>query len=391
MASRLNVWPEAPSRSDGRLVLSARLEGGSGLPDRLWYDMPEHYGPWLTPRADPWLLSLLFAAMQQPCDLTIHGRVSRSLLANLERFQEIWCRWLPAHYQAVALEAASEEEESAPDGAAVMAFTGGIDSCFTAFRQARMPAGRRALDIRAGLNVMGFDVPLCDRAQFAAVWARTDRLLGSLGIEPLYVVTNLRELPGNWAYTHGAGIAAALCWLAGRFRAGVIAGTAPLSMLQWPVGSHALTDPLLGSRGFPIVHDGVEFHREEKARVVAQWPQAMEELRVCWVSQQRDRNCGKCYKCIRTKLGFMANGLPLPATLNPAPSLDEIRAWRVDQEWQRADLRHLIECARRSGLGHETWVRTLAALCRRRERRARLRGLARRILPDRTLVREMPP
>jgi len=153
--------------------------------------------------------------------------------------------------------------------------------------------------------------------------------------------------------------------LSGRFSTGVIASTIPLGKLAHPLGSHRLTDPLMSSNRFLIVHDGAEFERDEKVRLLAGWPQAMADLRVCWEGKQRDRNCGRCYKCIRTKLCFMVNGLPVPPALGRPPPESEIQSWRLTEEWQLAEIDVLIEHARRSNQDAQPWFEALLSFQRK--------------------------
>jgi ABC-type nitrate/sulfonate/bicarbonate transport system substrate-binding protein len=363
---KIDLWPEPPKTAEGRVVLGCRLEGPADLPGRLWYAAEERAAPWLTPLADPWALSALFTAMGRGATLSVHGPVSRSLLANLWLFQKIWAAWSPGAYTPVDVEAERELDPGAAEGAeALLAFSGGVDSCFSALRGVRGRWGRGR--IAAGLTVHGFDVPIAERAQFAGVRAKAARLLGSLGLESLTLETNVRELPGIWNQVHGAATAAALHWFAGRFAAGVVASTLPLARAATPYGTHLLTDQLLGSLRFPILHDGADSARLDKVVPLAGWPEAMENLRVCWEGSRKDRNCGVCEKCIRTKLEFLANGLELPATLTPAPTADEILGWNIKKEWQMRQIDGLIERSREKGLAASPWFPPLL------ERRRRLR------------------
>jgi len=58
--------------------------------------------------------------------------------------------------------------------------------------------------------------------------------------------------------------------------------------------------------------DGATHSRTEKVKEIADWKVGIDNLRVCWQGGQKDRNCGKCEKCIRTQLNFLATGNPIP-------------------------------------------------------------------------------
>jgi hypothetical protein len=230
--------------------------------------------------------------------------------------------------------------------------------------------------VAAGLTVHGFDVPLSDADPFARVRAKAARLLRSLGIAPLAIATNVRDLPIDWNHAHGAATAAALHWFSGRFAAGVVASTMMLGRPARPFGSQLLTDPLLGSLAFPILHDGAEVPRIEKIAALARWPEAAANLRVCWEGPARDENCGVCEKCIRTKLEYLACGASLPQTLWGVPTAEEIRGWTIREPWQVRQIDQILERAARSGLSDAPWIPPLLEKRRDLRRRARRQALA---------------
>jgi hypothetical protein len=151
---------EPTIRSNGVLRLSAGLVHPDGSEDRLWWELPEAWGEALTPWADPWVIGLVFPIMQQDAPVHIEGRVSPSLLANLELFMKIWERWAPGKYRSVPL-TADVEVELPPvrdPGLAVTSFSGGVDSCFTVYQHSRCQAGRLTRRLGAGIVQHGFDV-----------------------------------------------------------------------------------------------------------------------------------------------------------------------------------------------------------------------------------------
>ena len=75
---------------------------------------------------------------------------------------------------------------------ALLALSGGLDSSFTLWRHVKQDAPPTAIDIRAGLFVHGFDIPLDDPDTFARAADKVAATLGSVGVSPLSVVTNAR-------------------------------------------------------------------------------------------------------------------------------------------------------------------------------------------------------
>lgn len=73
-------------------------------------------------------------------------------------------------------------------------------------------------------------------------------------------------------------------------------------------GSTPLMDPLFSGSSLRIEHDGARLSRLEKVRLLAPWPEAINSVRVCFVNRPGELNCGRCEKCIRTKVELAAVG-----------------------------------------------------------------------------------
>ena len=65
--------------------------------------------------------------------------------------------------------------------------------------------------------------------------------------------------------------------------------------------------------------------RLEKVRDLANWPTALEALRVCPARLEDGGNCGKCEKCLRTRLELLAAGVEQTSALGP--SLTPVELW----------------------------------------------------------------
>ncbi len=131
------------------------------------------------------------------------------------------------------------------------------------------------------------------------------------GIEAIPILTNLWWLidDGNFFSErwHGAMYLSAACFLSRRFNQLYIASSFNASTLR-PWGSHPLSDPYYSSAHFQIVHDGMGNSRFEKTRFVADWPVAVDNVRVCQNDDHATANCGTCEKCIWTATAFVAFG-----------------------------------------------------------------------------------
>ena len=67
----------------------------------------------------------------------------------------------------------------------------------------------------------------------------------------------------------------------------------------------------------------------------------MNNLRVCWQGELKDRNCGKCEKCVRTKLNFLACNRDVPEYFPESVSIEKIlqrvviKKDAIRGEWQQ--------------------------------------------------------
>jgi hypothetical protein len=119
-----------------------------------------------------------------------------------------------------------------------------------------------------------------------------------------------------------------------------------------------MSDWLLGSASFEIIHDGAAHNRLEKVRRLTQWAEALDNLRVCLEDPRHDRNCGRCRKCLLTYLAFRVLDVE-PRCFETTPSTAALREWAGHFTSHRlfvADMRAIVEEADRRGL-QEPWVR----------------------------------
>lgn len=329
--SVLHIWPEPIQRRDGSIIVAATIE----RPDRdrqvLWYSIPESQEHNLLKNSDLFVTGSIYLLMQAGHDVLVHGEVSPSLLRNLDEYQTAWVGWVPELHQ-VTIRADKEAEPVflQPREEAVAAFSGGVDSCFTAFRHARSAGLRFPYHLKAGVMVHGFDIPLAPPEVFASAALRSKALLSSLGLELIPVATNYRALVDNWSHSYGPALVSCLMLFSGRFRVGLIGqGLNYSESCLMHEGSNPFTDPLLSHDQFKIVPDGTGFERAAKIDAMRKWGEFRDHLRVCWQGEDKDRNCCVCEKCIRNILTFRALGLGLPACFPQDVEDEAIKTFRM--------------------------------------------------------------
>lgn len=374
----MNLWPQEWKESDEKITVGAVLERDDGTRQPLWYRFPITAKTSLTRSCDPFVLGSVFTTMRSGKRLTVHGSVSPSLLRNLDEFQSAWSLWHPGFYKKVDITADREQEPPKSETfASVMGFSGGVDSSFTALRHRKGHAGRQQRNIVAGVMAHGFDIPLNEAEAFAGAAEKARKMLASLDMEFIPVVTNFRDLKDVWEHTFTTGVASCLALLQGRFAAGVMASSYAYSHLVLAHEANPLTDPMMSSDSFPIIHDGAGFLRLDKTREVAQWPEARKYLRVCWEGKQKDRNCCHCQKCITNILYFRIAGQQHMECFERDLTDDDIARIRYHDTAMTASSQRLINVARAEGV-NASWVHALEVSLRRHRWRHAWKSFRRR-------------
>lgn len=338
----------------------------------VWWEVSDVAAPELV-RHDMAATAFIHRAMHHRQNLHIDGPVSASLLEALEDYTALWPIWRPGYYHRVSVTAAEELPDEAPaTRKAVAAFSGGVDASFTLWRHVSKSAGRRTREIAMAALIHGFDIPLEGGAIENA--ERTARaMLDSVGVPLAIVRTNWQtDVCLDWEMEFGAGLSSALRIWQGEVSSALLGSDEDYGHLVAPWGSHPISNPMLSSSDFRVVYDAGEFTRSEKVAGMRDWPAGLQNLRVCWQGPRTGKNCGVCEKCIRTKLNFLAVGIPLPDSLPGTPTAEQIRGLRLDKAIQVQYLLEILEMAKARGLS-DPWMNSVQDLIRRTRVRHQLR------------------
>jgi len=314
----IDLFPQALKSDENGKTRSCLLQqttmGESITEQELWFAYPINLPMPEDNNCDSYLLATLLPAMQLRAAIRVHGSVSHELLANLTELQYVWNKWLPERYFIIDIQVDRIRARDVQVEGAIAAFSGGVDAQFTAYRHATGRAGYATRDIKAGVFVHGFDIPLDDTEGFDSAVEIATKVLSDINVDLLPVKTNVRALWSiDWEEYHAAAIASVLCGLKRYAGIGLIGSGDSYDVLLTPWGSHPITDPLLSGGNFRIIHDGAGFCRSEKLIILSSWSIGIRNLRVCWAGNRHDRNCGHCEKCVRTRLNLLLAGVDNPA------------------------------------------------------------------------------
>lgn len=332
---------------------------------KLWWEItgPTQVLPPPLTVHDMAVTAVVFIAMRQGENLHIEGPVSESMLESVEDLIASWVNLRPDLYQRINVTAAEEVPDNAlpvpPRGVAIAAFSGGLDSSFTVWRHANGGVGRRTRRLFAGALIHGLDVPLSAERAFAIAYANADDTLKSINVPMVVIRTNWKtEGCTHWEMEFGTGVSTCLRNWQGVVDTALLGSDEDYLRIVMPWGGNPLTYAMLSSTGFKVVYDGGEFARSEKAEGIKDWEVGLRSLRVCWEGPITGHNCGKCEKCLRTKMNFLAVGTPLPLSLPGMPTTSQVFSIRAKASAQMALLYEILDIAKGRGI-NEPWVGAL--------------------------------
>lgn len=307
------MWSLSPSEASGSRAILRNAE--LDLEEEIWFEGPDIAST--AASMDPFLIGVLQRVMLTGGNLSVNGGVSRSLLFGLKEWQAAWLAWKPARYKPVRIRPKFYSEDINVDRTdGLLAFSGGVGALYS-LAKAMAPTSEGDVYVRRLLLVIGLDIGLGDEEASAAAVASATALAAAADCELAVLRTNVRQFIPYWEDGFALAVAASLHFGRNTESHGLIASSEPYAKLILPWGSNPVTDHLLSSNAFRIVHDGASASRQQKVDFIANWPLAKRYVRVCWQADSRGNNCGKCEKCVRTRANFALAGVP---SLEAVPS-----------------------------------------------------------------------
>jgi hypothetical protein len=287
------------------------------------------------PIADAFLSACFpLAAVHGEARVRIEGRPCPMLVEGLRTAHAWWASWggMPTTGPEIEpLRRCRSRHFSAPRRA-IACLSGGVDGLHMLLRNHQLYCPNDPGYIREVLLIHGFDIGKRARdpenERFRMAFRLLEPLAAEAGVQIASCYTNLRHLPtqpGFWTYRHnGAALAAVGHAAAPGPSFFFIGGTFKVSN-PVPMGSHPAVDGLYSSQRVTVLHDGAWLSRLEKVRDLATWPAAIAALRVCPEGPPDRPNCGRCEKCLRTRLELLVAGVEATEVLGP--SLTPVELW----------------------------------------------------------------
>jgi len=287
------------------------------------------------PCADAFLAACFpLAALHGEARVRIEEKPCPMLVEGLRTAHAWWASWGGMHSRPPTIETPAPGRCRTLTAArrAVSCLSGGVDGLHTLMHNRRLYRKGDPAYIREALFIHGFDIGKRPRdpenERFRTALGCLEPVAAEAGVRLIPCRTNLRHLPskpGFWANRHNGAAFAAVGHAATLGPAYLFVGGTYHVSNPVPVGSHPAVDGLFSSQRLTVIHDGSRFSRLEKVRDLASWPTALAALRVCPGNGGDQPNCGRCEKCLRTRLELLAAGVEETAAFGP--SLTAVELW----------------------------------------------------------------
>ena len=309
---------------DGQYRVQAEVEHETrNARETVFFSVPAEQAAWIRPEPNAFMMGTAIAAMWNgEARLEIEGGVDPQLSSRLTLAMRLLKRWhkSPLHPVRIVAPAATRPLPDIPQSTTALFLSGGVDSLSALYWNAsQYPMGdpRR---VGVAFFVHGLDVGDPNKPDRLDVWnlgiQHLSALCRELGVELVTVKVNLRNLAMSWrlygGWQHASLLAAIAHAASSRIHRCIIAPDYSMEHIPHPHGSHPWLNSYFGADFLGITTGDMEqFSRVEKIRFLSTHPGVLDTLRVCWDSAAIPEgylNCGRCLKCVRTMLAFMACG-----------------------------------------------------------------------------------
>jgi hypothetical protein len=262
-------------------------------------------------------------------------RPSAAFLANVRSAIAHMCTWwgyAPLVFRdakGVVADLPAAAALPVQDGALALFFSGGVDSFHSLTRNP---------GIRAIVFIIGFDMGLDQRPVWETLARNHQALAEERGIRLIRVFTNLRQHRAlgkghmDLKHYHGAILATVAHALHQDASRWLISASFTHSNPQ-PWGSHPDLDWRWGSERVTLTHFGADLWRAQKLVSMTDHALVDRHLHVCFTDPTTAGNCGRCEKCVRTRLIYHCE-IPgrrcerMPETVGLAQAIDSLRKLR---------------------------------------------------------------
>jgi len=281
----------------------------------IYFGTTEAYAQGISCDPHAFLLACIMPAMR--CGekrIYIDAEICPELKAGLEMVVCLTCHWYGGDRQPVTIDVRPlKTVPSRPTSPkAGFFFSGGVDSMSTLRgNRLRYPESHPGY-IKDGFLIYGIEnyESTSSKKQLEAFNLHISALgnvAKAANIELIPVYTNVKSIDAElekdwifWEYEFQGTVLAAVAYaFSSRITEVFIASTCDIQSLG-PMASHPMTDPNFSSSYLRVHHDNFALSRLDKVKLISDWPEALDNLKVCFLNSSDLLNCGQCEKCLRT-------------------------------------------------------------------------------------------
>ena len=311
------------NEEDDNFIIKTALINFNDITEEIYVKLPISEKEYITDLLDPFVIMSIYKMMRVGGDCHVKGKVSKSLLDNLENFCNCWIVWRPDLYKPIKI-IADEEADDIPkklNNDAITCFSGGLDACFTVYSHYKKLAGRNNKNIKKAIMIHGADIPLKNKEEFNIAFSSSKNILDDINIPLVPVESNYRKYGHYWEMEYISLFMCILYLYSDYYCFSLFASSVTFNSKEYG-SSNSLSNRFLSSNNFRMVTDGEFFSRTEKSNFVKDWKACLDNIRVCWEGEDKSKNCGLCEKCQRTILNFYVVGQNNIPVLNNNIQLD---------------------------------------------------------------------
>lgn len=286
-----------------RVQCPIETRGGERI---LWYELEARFKDYLTlERLDAFVSGLILFAMQHNEPVEVEGTLSNKLAYNLKYYMHVLKSFYP-DWHVVPLKIINLDplNKTARGHSIGSSFTTGIDSFTTLLDNFKNEKNRdkKITHLLFGNVGQPGGEGMNDRELFQKNLANIKKSAKHLNLDLVVVDSNVGEFytKDHFSDSHGPRIMSCALLLQKLFSIYYIPSSFKYADI-FPQGTTPLADHLLSTEVLEMVHDGAQYSRIEKTRLISDWDVAHSHLTVCNYNFQLGKiNCSNCDKCLRT-------------------------------------------------------------------------------------------
>jgi hypothetical protein len=268
--------------------------------------------------------SLAALSMSNGVGFRLNAPVSMDVSGQIARLTDIYRFWAIRKLAPLRLELPEIVQSVTPqarEDSGIICLSGGIDSTYAAIKESHIGT------ISHGLLIAGADYPNAGAQGFRELRGRVGKIADRLGLQVSIIETDIRKHRLNWDMMHGFVLASCLHAMSARHNKARIAldyaGYQELFAHPW--GNNSALPQYFSTPSFPISGVGREKRRVDKLADIAAFDsELLNSLSICFSSTETGGNCGRCPKCISTRLLFHALNLNQEAVFQSTSSLESV-------------------------------------------------------------------